>query len=124
MCASIAIAQENTTSTANNTTNITNVTLPVLRVGFETTKPVSNLDRYGMKSTYNIEAYSNIKSTYNVSAFSNIQPMFNVSQRAGLPSRITYTTGQTKPMYSANIPEKPVYNIENYSPIKILNPLP
>ncbi len=98
--------------------------MPVLRVGFETTKPVSNLDRYGMKPTYNIEAYSNIKPEYNVSSFSHIQPTFNVTQRAGLPSRITYTTGQTKPIYSVNNTEKPVYNIEGYSPIKVLNPLP
>lgn len=128
MIASIAMAQDtmaqdnqNTTSTANNTTN---KTVPGVHVGFKTVKPVSNLDRYGMKPAYDIEAYSNIKPGYNLSAFSNIQPMFNVSQRAGQPSRITYTTGQTKPMYSANIPGKPVYNIENYSPIKILNPLP
>lgn len=110
-------------NTANNISN--NTTVPALRVGFETVKPTSNLDRFGTKPVYNIEAYSKNQLLYNGTNASQVQPVFNVSQRAGTVPTIVYSTGQTKPTYSVSAsPAQPVYNIEGYSPTKVINPTP
>lgn len=109
--------------TNSNTAN--NTTMPALRVGFESVKPTSNLDRFGTKPVYNIEAYSKNQLLYNGTNASQAQPVFNVSQRSGTVPTIVYNTGQTKPTYSVSAsPEQPVYNIEGYSPIKVINPTP
>lgn len=107
-------------NTIINSSITNNATMPALRVGFETVKPVSNLDRFGAKPVYNIEAYSKNQLLYNASNASQVQPVFNVSQRAGTTPTIVYKTGQTKPMYAVSAsPEMPVYNIEGYSPIRL-----
>ncbi|MFB3764723.1 MAG: hypothetical protein ACE14P_05680 [Methanotrichaceae archaeon] len=112
----IALSSINITSNASGS---------ALRVGFETVKPESNLDRFGAKPTYDIEAYSQNTLLYNTSNATPVQSMFNVSQRSGVPPTIIYNTGQTKPMYSAGTSsQQPVYNIAGYSPIKMGTPIP
>lgn len=131
MAASIAPSfaqggQNTAANTSLNSSNMTNnSTGPALRVGFETTKPVNNLDRFGNKSAYNIEAYSQNKLLYNTSNATPVQPVFNVSERSGVPPTIIYNTGQTKPMVSINTSSSlPVYNIATYSPIMMGTPIP
>jgi len=113
-------------STILNSTNMTNnATGPSLRVGYETVAPVSNLDRFGNKSAYNIEAYSQNKLLFNASNATPVQPMLNVSQRSEVPPTVTYNTGQTEPMVSVNAsPSVSVYNIANYPPIMMGTPIP
>ncbi len=120
-----SVTNDSITNANINNNTISNATMPALRVGFETVKPVSNLDRFGTKPVYNIEAYSQNQLLYNGSNTSQAQPVFNVSKRAGSVPTIVYNTGQTKPTYSVSAsPEQPVYNIEGYSPIKVVNPTP
>ncbi len=98
----------------------------VLRLGFERTKPLNNLDVYGSKATYDIEARGRINSS------------FNVSQRLGNISNITYNTNiykpffevneyiRVKPTYEApsNLGARPVYNITGYPVIKTPSSIP
>ncbi len=111
-----------------------------LRVGFEKTKPVNNLDRYGSKPGYDIEAFASTKPVYNMSMLSRAVPKaaFNASQRTGRVSKFAYDTGIFKPLYNVsaysnirpmyNAPStlstKPVYNIEGYPRIKAVNSIP
>ncbi len=97
-----------------------------LRVGFEKTKPLNNLDVYGSKPTYDIEAFANIK------------PAFNVSQRSGTAAKLTYNTSIFKPIYNvsaysnlrpmyevpSSVHSKPVYDIGSYPTIKAVNSIP
>ncbi len=114
------------TNTSLNSINMTNnVTGQALRAGFETTKPVTNLDRFGNKSAYDIEAYSQNKLLFNSSNATPVQPIFNVSQRSGNTPTIIYNTEQPKPMVSVNTsPPLQVYNIVDYSPMKMGTPIP
>ncbi len=112
----------------------------VLRVGFEKTKPVNNLDRYGSKPEYNIETYSNIKPVQNLSMLSRTAPkaVFDASQRRGTAAMLTYNTGMFKPLYNVSaysrikpvydvpstLSTKPVYNIAGYPRIKAVNSIP
>ena len=61
----------------------------VLRLGFERIKPLNNLDVYGSRATYDIEARGHINSS------------FNVSQRLGNISNITKNTNY-KPYFAVN----------------------
>jgi hypothetical protein len=97
----------------------------VLRLGFERTKPLNNLDVYGSKTTYDIEARGRNSS-------------FNVSQRLGNISNITDSTNiykpffevneyiRVKPTYEApsNLGTRPVYNITGYPVIKTPSSIP
>jgi hypothetical protein len=97
----------------------------VLRLGFERTKPLNNLDVYGSKTTYDIEARGSNSS-------------FNVSQRLGNISNITDSTNiyrpffevngyiRVKPTYEApsNLGRRPVYNITGYPVIKTPSSIP
>lgn len=112
----------------------------VLRVGFEKTKPLNNLDRYGSKPTYNIETYSSIKPLQNLSILSLSVPKaaFNASQRGGAVAKFTYNTGIFKPLYNVSaysrikpmyevpgtLAAKPVYNIAGYPRAKAVNSIP
>lgn len=112
----------------------------VLRVGFEKTKPVNNLDSYGSKPTYNIETYSNIKPLQDLSMLSRTAPkaVFNASLRRGTAAMFTYNTGIFKPLYNVSdysrikpmydvpstLSTKPVYNIAGYPRIKAVNSIP
>ena len=97
----------------------------VLRLGFERTKPLNNLDVYGSKTTHDIEARGGNSS-------------FNVSQRLGNISNITDSTNiykpffevneyiRVKPTYEApsNLGTRPVYNITGYPVIKTPSSIP
>lgn len=112
----------------------------VLRVGFEKTKPINNLDRYGSKPEYNIETYSNIKPVHDLSMLSMAaqKEIFNASQRGGKVSAFTYNTGIYKPLYNVSaysrikpiyevpstLSTKPIYNIASYPRIKAVNSIP
>jgi hypothetical protein len=111
-----------------------------LRVGFEKTKPVNNLDVYGSKQGYDIESFASIKHVYNMSMLSRTAPKaaFNASQRTGRAAEFTYNTGIYKPLYNVSaysnvkpiydvpstLSTKPVYNIEGYPRIKAVNSIP
>ncbi len=111
-----------------------------LRVGFEKTKPVNNLDRYGSKPGYDIEAFASKKPVYNMSMLSRTAPKaaFNASQRTGSVAKLVYNTGIFKPLYNVSaysnirpiydvpgtLSTKPVYNIEGYPRIKAVNSIP
>ncbi len=98
----------------------------VLRVGFENTKPINNLDVYGSKALYNAEANSNVTQ------------VFNASQRLGIPGTIRYNTSIYKPIYNvseysrakptyqvpSSLSSRPVYNIAAYPKIKVPNSIP
>jgi hypothetical protein len=130
MAASIAMALAQDSQNVNGSmtgNTISNIAEPTLQVGSAiATQPVNNLDRYGAKPVYNIEAYSMVRPGTNLSTLSRIQtqPVFNISQRRGIPAKIVYTTGQYKPMYSVNTPVNPVYNITSYPPIMAPTPIP
>ncbi len=112
----------------------------VLRVGFEKTKPVNNLDVYGSKPAYDIEAFASAKPVYNMSMLSRTAPKaaFNASQRTGRVAEFAYDTGIFKPFYNVSaysnvkpiydvpstLRSKPVYNIEGYPRIKAVNSIP
>ncbi len=112
----------------------------VLRVGFEKTKPINNLDMYGSKPEYNIETFSNIKPVQNTSMLSRVAPkdIFNASQRGGKVATFTYNTGIFKPLYNVSaysrikpiyevpstLSTKPVYNIAGYPRVKAVNSIP
>lgn len=114
----------------------------VLRVGFERTKPLNNLDALGSQSAdkSNSQPISTQKPVHNLSMLSRIEPKvaFNASQRTGMVAKLTYDTGIFKPFYnvSANsnvkpiydvpdsVHKKPVYNIGNYPKIMSVNSIP
>jgi hypothetical protein len=112
----------------------------VLHVGFEKTKPLNNLDRYGSKPEYNIETFSNTKPVQNTSILSRValKEIFNASQRGGKAAAFTYNTGIFKPLYNVSaysrikpiyevpstLSTKPVYNIAGYPGIKAVNSIP
>jgi hypothetical protein len=115
-----------TQSTAQNAIEDATKPLKVLRLGFERTKPLNNLDVYGSKAMYDIEARGRINSS------------FNVSQRLGNISNNTYNTNiykpffkvneyqRVKPTYEApgNLGARPVYNITGYPVIKTPSSIP
>jgi len=114
----------------------------VLRVGFERTKPLNNLDMFDSKPTNNSnsQVISSQKPVHNVSMLSRITPKvaFNASQRTGMVAKLTYDTGIFRPFYNVStysnakpiydvpdsVHKKPVYNIENYPKIKSVNSIP
>jgi hypothetical protein len=112
----------------------------VLRVGFEKAKPLNNLDMFGSKPAYDIEAFASQKPVQNVSMLSRTAPKeaFNASQRTGMVAKFTYDTGIFKPLFNvsaysmvkpiydvpSSVRNKPVYNIENYPKIKAVNSIP
>lgn len=116
------------------------VSSKALRVGFEKTKPVNNLDVYGSKPAYDIEAFASTKPVYNMSMLSRTAPKtaFNASQRTGRVAEFAYFTGIFKPLYNVSaysnvkpvydVPStlrtRPVYNIEGYPTIKAVNSIP
>jgi hypothetical protein len=98
--------------TLNATDNVTASVIPVeilnasshtkvLRAGFEKAKAPNNLDVYGNKSTYSINA--------------SYKPLYNVSQYS-----------RTKPLYEVpdTLSSKPVYSISGYPEIKAVNSIP
>jgi hypothetical protein len=122
----VAEDYQNTTQNAalNTTQNATQIT-KVLRIGFEKTKPLNNLDVYGSKALHSIEAYS-------------VKPIFDVSQRLGLTGNISYNTSIYKPIYNvseysrikptyqvpSSLSSRPVYNIAGYPLIKVPSSIP
>jgi hypothetical protein len=112
----------------------------VLRVGFEKAKPLNNLDMFGSKPAYDIEAFASQKPVQNVSMLSRTAPKeaFNASQRTGMVAKFTSDTGIFKPLFNvsaysmvkpiydvpSSVRNKPVYNIENYPKIKAVNSIP
>jgi hypothetical protein len=117
---------EETQIASQNATEDAAKPLKVLRLGFERTKPLNNLDAYGSKAMYDIEARGRINSS------------FNVSQRLGSISNNTYNTDIYKPFFAVNeyIRVKPtyeapgnlgartIYNITGYPEIKTPNSIP
>jgi len=107
----------------NTTQNATQIT-KVLRIGFEKTKPLNNLDVYGSKALHSIEVYS-------------VKPVFNASQRLGT-GNISYNTDIYKPIYNvseysrikptyqvpSSLSSRPVYNIAGYPLIKVPSSIP
>jgi len=111
-----------------------------LHVGFEKTKPVNNLDKYGSKPVYDIEAFASKKPVQDLSMLSRVAPkaVFNASQRTGRVAKFAYNTGIFKPLYNVSaysrvkpmyevpstLSSKPAYNIESYPRIKAVNSIP
>jgi hypothetical protein len=120
-----AVAEDHQNATLNATQNAAQIT-KVLRIGFEKTKAINNLDVYGSKALHSIEAYSQVK------------PVFNVSQRLGMTGNISYNTDIYKPIYNvseysrikptyqvpSSLSSRPVYNIAGYPLIKVPNSIP
>lgn len=112
----------------------------VLHLGFEKTKSVNDLDRYGSKPVYDIGAFSSRKPVQDLSMLSRAAPkaVFNASQRTGRVATFAYNTGTFKPLYNVSaysrvkpmyevpstLSTKPVYNIEGYPRIKAVNSIP
>jgi hypothetical protein len=97
----------------------------VLRLGFERIKPLNNLDVYGSRAMYDIDARGHINSS------------FNVSQRLGNISNTTKNTNykpyfavneyrRIKPTYEApgNLGARSVYSITGYPVMKTASGIP
>lgn len=98
----------------------------VLRLGFESIKPLNNLDVYGSKATHNIETHGDRNSS------------FNISQRMGKISNFTDSTDIHKPSFEVNryigvkptykapgnLGARPIYNITGYPVIKTPTSIP
>jgi len=109
----------------NATANAVQAT-KALRIGFEKTKAVNDLDVYGSRALHDIEAYSHAEST------------FNISQRMGMVGKISYNTDIYKPIYNVSeysrtkpayevpgsLSSRPVYNIAGYPLIKVPSSIP
>ena len=114
-------AEASAAASAANTVGGNQTNTKVLRVGFEKTKAVNNLDVYGNKSVRELGDKSEVPES-----------AFNASQRLGNVSKFNYNTSNTKQLYNASeysrtkpvylVPSssssKPVYDIEKYSTIK------
>ena len=101
-------------------------TLKVLRVGFERIKPLNNLDVYGSRAMYDIEARGTVNSSFNVSQ--RLGNISNITENTNIYKPFFEVNGYTrvKPTYEApgNLGARPVYNITGYPVIKTSSGIP